>query len=127
MLTVNAFSASNGIIIPMQCEYYALEGLSSLINTIDTIKQSINTNLSLTGIVRTMFDTRTKLSTEVSMQLSKHFAHKLLRTIIPRNIKLAESPSFGQSALSYAQNSKGAIAYMSLANELLRNYLLCQN
>lgn len=122
MLTVNAFSASNGIIIPMQCEYYALEGLSSLMDTITSITKNINPDLTLTGIVRTMFDTRTKLANEISMQLTKHFTYKLFKTIIPRNIKLAESPSFGQSVLTYAKHSKGAISYMALANELL-----CQN
>ncbi len=120
MLTINAFTASDGIIIPMQCEYYALEGLTALMQTIDKIKTTTNPNLEITGLVRTMYDTRNNLSNEVSLQLQQYFSHKVFKTIVPRNVKLAEAPSFGQDALSYARSSKGAISYISLASEVLR-------
>ncbi|EEZ80255.1 MAG: ParA family protein [Candidatus Thioglobus sp.] len=120
MLTINAFTASNGIIIPMQCEYYALEGLSALMQTIEKIKATTNPELEITGLVRTMFDNRNNLSNEVSIQLLQYFSHKVFKTIIPRNVKLAEAPSFGQDAISYARSSKGAISYISLASEVLR-------
>jgi chromosome partitioning protein len=120
MLTINALTASDGIVIPMQCEYYALEGLSSLIETITKIKATSNPNLEICGIIRTMYDTRNNLSNEVSVQLSQHFTHKVFKTIIPRNVKLAEAPSFGVSAINYARSSKGAIAYVALASEIIR-------
>lgn len=120
MLTINAFTASNGIIIPMQCEYYALEGLSALMQTIEKIKQTTNPNLEITGLIRTMYDARNNLSNEVSLQLQQHFSHKVFKTIIPRNVKLAEAPSFGQAVTHYARSSKGAISYISLASEVLR-------
>ncbi len=120
MLTVNAFTASNGIIIPMQCEYYALEGLSALMQTIEKIKATTNPELEITGLVRTMYDTRNNLSNEVSIQLQQYFSHKVFKTIVPRNVKLAEAPSFGQAAISYARSSKGAISYVSLASEVIR-------
>lgn len=120
MLTINAFTAANGIIIPMQCEYYALEGLSSLIQTIKRIQTTTNPDLEIHGIVRTMYDNRNNLSNEVSVQLQQYFAKKVFKTIIPRNIKLAEAPSFGQSAINYARSSKGAISYVSLASEVVR-------
>jgi len=120
MLTINAFTASNGIIIPMQCEYYALEGLSALMQTIEKIKQTTNPNLDITGLVRTMYDTRNNLSNEVSVQLLKYFSHKVFKTIVPRNIKLAEAPSFGKAAINYARSSKGSLSYLSLASEVLR-------
>ncbi len=120
MLTVNAFTASDGIIIPMQCEYYALEGLSALMQTIEKIKATTNPNLDITGLVRTMYDTRNNLSNEVSIQLQQYFSHKVFKTIVPRNVKLAEAPSFGQAAISYARSSKGAISYVSLASEVIR-------
>ncbi|WP_428087199.1 ParA family protein [Candidatus Thioglobus sp.] len=120
MLTINAFTASNGIIIPMQCEYYALEGLSALMKTIEKIKQTTNPTLEITGLVRTMYDARTKLSNEVSLQLQQYFSHKVFKTIVPRNVKLAEAPSFGKDSISYARSSKGAISYISLASEVLR-------
>ncbi len=119
MLTINAFTASNGIIIPMQCEYYALEGLSALIQTIEKIKQTTNPDLEITGLVRTMYDTRNNLSHEVSSQLLQHFSNKVFNTIIPRNVKLAEAPSFGQAVINYARTSKGSISYTSLASEVL--------
>ena len=120
MLTINAFTASDSIIIPMQCEYYALEGLSSLIETINKIQSTSNPELEICGIIRTMHDTRNNLSNEVSVQLSQHFSHKVFKTIIPRNVKLAEAPSFGVSAIEYARSSKGAIAYVALASEIIR-------
>ncbi len=120
MLTINAFTAANGIIIPMQCEYYALEGLSALMQTIEKIKTTTNPELEITGLVRTMYDTRNNLSNEVSIQLQQYFSHKVFKTIVPRNVKLAEAPSFGQDAISYARLSKGAISYISLASEVLR-------
>jgi len=120
MLTINAFTASNGIIIPMQCEYYALEGLSALMQTIDKIKATTNPDFEITGLVRTMFDDRNNLSKEVSIQLMQHFSHKVFKSIIPRNVKLAEAPSFGLSVIDYDRLSKGAISYISLASEVLR-------
>ncbi|MBE8159117.1 MAG: AAA family ATPase [Betaproteobacteria bacterium] len=120
MLTINAFTAADGIIIPMQCEYYALEGLSALMQTIDKIKATTNPKLEITGIIRTMFDARNNLSNEVSIQLLQHFSHKVFKTIIPRNVKLAEAPSFGQAVINYARSSKGSISYISLASEVLR-------
>jgi len=119
MLTINAFTASNGILIPMQCEYYALEGLSALIQTIERIQAATNPDLEITGLIRTMYDARNKLSNEVSVQLQQYFSKKVFKTIIPRNIKLAEAPSFGQAAINYARSSKGAISYVSLASEIV--------
>ncbi|KAA0444252.1 MAG: ParA family protein [Candidatus Thioglobus sp.] len=120
MLTINAFTASKGIIIPMQCEYYALEGLSALIQTIEKIQTTTNPDLEITGLIRTMYDTRNNLSNEVSVQLQQYFAQKVFKTIIPRNVKLAEAPGFGKAVISYARSSKGAISYVSLASEVVR-------
>jgi chromosome partitioning protein len=120
MLTINAFTASKGIIIPMQCEYYALEGLSALVQTIEKIQTTTNPSLEITGLIRTMYDARNNLSNEVSVQLQQYFSQKVFKTIIPRNVKLAEAPSFGQSAINYARSSKGAISYVSLASEVVR-------
>lgn len=120
MLTVNALSACDGVIIPMQCEYYALEGLSALVGTINQIQSVLNPSLTIEGILRTMYDPRNSLTTDVSAQLSDHFGDRLYRTCVPRNVRLAEAPSFGQPALSYDRQSKGAIAYLALAGEILR-------
>ncbi|MFT5420216.1 MAG: chromosome partitioning protein [Candidatus Endobugula sp.] len=120
MLTLNALVACDGVIIPMQCEYYSLEGISALINTIDQIKQKLNPSLSIEGIVRTMYDPRSSLTNEVSDQLKTHFGDKLYQACIPRNVRLAEAPSFGQPALVYDRQSKGAIAYLALAGEFIR-------
>lgn len=120
MLTVNALSACDGVIIPMQCEYYALEGLSALINTINQIQSVLNPSLSIEGILRTMYDPRNSLTNDVSAQLADHFGDRLYRTCVPRNVRLAEAPSFGQPALTYDRQSKGAIAYLALAGEILR-------
>ena len=104
----------------MQCEYYALEGLSSLLNTIEQVRESVNPGLELYGILRTMFDPRVNLSNEVSLQLIEHFDRKVFRTMVPRNIRLAEAPSFGRPALFHDRSSRGAIAYLALAGEILR-------
>lgn len=120
MLTVNALSACDGVIIPMQCEYYALEGLSALIGTINQIQSVLNPDLAIEGILRTMYDPRNSLTNDVSAQLSDHFGDRLYRTCVPRNVRLAEAPSFGQPALAYDRQSKGAIAYLALAGEILR-------
>jgi chromosome partitioning protein len=120
MLTVNALTAADGVLIPMQCEYYALEGLSSLLNTVEQIRDTVNPDLEVYGILRTMFDPRINLSNEVSLQLIKHFDRKVFRTVIPRNIRLAEAPSFGRPALLHDRSSRGAISYLALAGEVLR-------
>ena len=120
MLTVNALTAADGVLIPMQCEYYALEGLSSLLDTIEQVRDSVNPKLELFGILRTMFDPRNNLANEVSMQLIKHFDRQVFRTIIPRNIRLAEAPSFGRPVLLHDRSSRGAISYLALAGEVLR-------
>lgn len=120
MLTINALVAANSVLIPMQCEYYALEGLASLLKTVEQIKATVNSNLVIEGILRTMYDNRNKLASEVSKQLIDHFGHKVYRTVIPRNVKLAEAPSHGMPALTYDKNSQGATAYLILAGEILR-------
>ncbi|NKC11293.1 MAG: AAA family ATPase [Gammaproteobacteria bacterium] len=119
MLTVNALAAANSVIIPMQCEYYALEGLSALLDTINRIRTVLNPGLRVEGLLRTMFDVRNNLSTQVSAQLVKHFGDKVYRTIIPRNVRLAEAPSHGLPALLYDRSSSGAMAYLALASELV--------
>lgn len=120
MLTINALTAADGVLIPMQCEYYALEGLSALLNTIEQVRESVNPRLEVFGILRTMFDPRINLSNEVSLQLLEHFDEKVFRTAIPRNIRLAEAPSFGKPALLHDRYSRGAISYLALAGEILR-------
>jgi chromosome partitioning protein len=120
MLTVNALVAADGILIPMQCEYYALEGLSALINSVEQIRQSANPELTITGLLRTMYDPRNNLGRDVSKQLSHFFEDKVYNTSIPRNIRLAEAPSHGLPVLSYDKNSRGALAYLALAAEMIR-------
>jgi chromosome partitioning protein len=120
MLTVNALVAADSVLIPMQCEYYALEGLTALLNTIEEIRVSANPNLEVEGILRTMFDPRNNLANEVSSQLLQHFGDKVFRTVIPRNIRLAEAPSFGLPALIHDKDSRGALSYLALAGEMLR-------
>lgn len=120
MLTVNALVAADGVIIPMQCEYYALEGLTDLLNTIERIAQSLNPTLNIEGLIRTMYDPRMSLTNDVSAQLAAHFGDKLYDTVIPRNIRLAEAPSFGLPALIYDKQSKGAEAYLALAKEVIK-------
>jgi chromosome partitioning protein len=120
MLTVNALTAADSVMIPMQCEYYALEGLSALLGTIDKIRTLLNPGLQLEGLLRTMYDPRNNLSSQVSQQLVKHFGAKVYSTVIPRNVRLAEAPSHGLPALLYDKNSSGALAYLALAGEVLR-------
>jgi chromosome partitioning protein len=120
LLTVNALVAADSVLIPMQCEYYALEGLSALLSTIEQIKAAANPALAIEGILRTMFDPRNNLANEVSAQLIMHFGDKVFRTIIPRNIRLAEAPSFGVPALFHDKDSRGALAYLALAGEMIR-------
>ena len=120
MLTVNALVAASGVVIPMQCEYYALEGLSSLLDTIDQIRTSVNPHIKLEGLLRTMYDPRNNLSNDVSAELVKHFGDQVYRTVIPRNIRLAEAPSYGQPILQYEKASRGSLAYIALAGEVLR-------
>jgi len=120
MLTLNALVAADGVLIPLQCEYYALEGLSALIGTIKKIQASRNPGLQIEGIVRTMHDPRNNLTNEVSAQLISHFNDQVFSTIIPRNVRLAEAPSHGLPILLYDKNSRGAAAYLELAGEFLR-------
>lgn len=120
MLTVNALVAAKGVLIPIQCEYYALEGLSSLLKTIERVKQRANPALEVTGLMRTMFDARNNLANQVSRQLINHFQGKVFHSIIPRNVRLAEAPSHGLPVLNYDRASRGSIAYMALASELMR-------
>lgn len=120
MLTVNALTAANGVLIPLQCEYYALEGLSALLETVEHIRHRLNPGLRLEGILRTMYDPRSTLTKDVSEQLAEHFGEQLYRTCIPRNVRLAEAPSHGQPITEYDANSRGALAYVTLAGEVLR-------
>lgn len=120
MLTLNAMVAADSVMIPMQCEYYALEGLSALLNTIEEIRSSVNPKLEIEGLLRTMYDPRNNLSTDVSGQLILHFGEKVYRTVIPRNVRLAEAPSHGMPVLNYDRTSRGAVAYLALAGEILR-------
>ena len=120
ILTLNALAAANEIIIPVQCEYYALEGMSGLLESIYKIKETINPNLQIKGVLRTMFDSRNSLSVEVSAQLKKYFGDKLFWTFIPRNVRLAEAPSHGMSAVSYDPECLGSKAYLSLAKEVTK-------
>jgi len=119
LLTVNALVASDAVIIPMQCEYFALEGLTELVNTIRKIREAFNPDLRIEGLLRTMFDSRNTLANEVSSQLKRHFGNKVYNTIVPRNVRLAEAPSYGKPALEYDGRSKGAMAYLALAGEVL--------
>lgn len=120
MLTVNSLVAANSVLIPMQCEYYALEGLSALLGTVEQIRVAVNPTLEIEGILRTMFDPRNNLANEVSAQLITHFGEKVFRTIIPRNIRLAEAPSFGRPVLFHDKESRGALSYLALAGEMIR-------
>ena len=122
LLTVNALSAADTVLIPMQCEYYALEGLAALMNTVEQIQETVNPNLQVEGILRTMYDPRNSLTLDVSGQLSEYFGDKVYRAVIPRNVRLAEAPSYGVPALKYDRASKGAIAYLALAGEMVRRH-----
>ena len=120
LLTLNALAAANGLLIPVQCEYFALEGLSSLLDTVKAVRQRLNPALEIDGLLRTMYDVRNNLGNEVSAQLTQHFGDKVLRSIIPRNVRLAEAPSHGQPIHLYDRSSRGAIAYIGLAGEMIR-------
>lgn len=120
LLTVNGLCAAHAVMIPMQCEYYALEGLSDLVQTIKKVRAHLNPGLEIEGLLRTMFDPRNTLAQQVSAQLQQHFGDKVYRTVIPRNVRLAEAPSFGTPVLYHDKNSKGAQAYLALAGEMLR-------
>jgi chromosome partitioning protein len=120
MLTLNALVAAEAVLIPMQCEYFALEGLSALVRTIDKIRNTLNPKLQLGGVLRTMFDPRNNLANEVSAQLVAHFGDRVFRTVIPRNVRVAEAPSHGLPVLLYDKTSRGAQAYLALAGEILR-------
>jgi len=120
MLTVNALTAAHSVLIPMQCEYFALEGISALLQTVDQIKNALNPELHIEGVLRTMFDPRNNLAGDVAQQLQDHFGDRLYNTIIPRNVRLAEAPSHGLPALIYDKLSTGSKAYLTLAGEVLR-------
>tara|TARA_B100000902_G_scaffold64608_1_gene71218 strand:+ start:4741 stop:5499 length:759 start_codon:yes stop_codon:yes gene_type:complete len=120
LLTINALVSADSVLIPMQCEYYALEGLSDLVNTIKRVKKHLNPKIEIEGLLRTLFDRRNTLGKQVSDQLSAHFGNKVYSTIIPRNVRLAEAPSHGKAALFYDKSSKGAKAYLELADEILQ-------
>jgi chromosome partitioning protein len=120
LLTLNALTAADSIIVPMQCEYYALEGISALIDTIEALKARLNPQLEIEGVLRTMFDVRNNLANAVSAELTRHFGERVFRTIVPRNVRLAEAPSHGQSIVGYDRASRGGIAYLGLAGEVLR-------
>lgn len=122
MLTINALVAADSVLVPMQCEYFSLEGLSSLMDTLKQVRASVNKQLALEGLLRTMFDGRSRLTRDVSEQLMTHFSDRLFSTVIPRNIRLAEAPSFGLPAIIYDKNSRGAQAYLALARELDEKY-----
>jgi chromosome partitioning protein len=122
MLTVNALVAADSVLVPMQCEYFALEGLSSLMDTLKQVQETVNKELVLEGLLRTMFDGRSRLTRDVSEQLMTHFSDRVFETVVPRNIRLAEAPSFGLPAILYDKSSRGAQAYMDLARELDEKY-----
>ena len=121
LLTLNALTAADSVIVPMQCEYYALEGLSALIETIDALRQRLNPALEIEGVLRTMFDVRNNLANAVSAELTEHFGDRVFRTIVPRNVRLAEAPSHGQPITQYDRESRGSVAYLGLAGEIIRH------
>lgn len=125
-LTINALVAADSILIPMQCEYYALEGLAALLSTIEQVKASVNPRLQIEGVLRTMYDARNRLCSDVSKQLLEHFQNKVYRTVIPRNVRLAEAPSHGMPALQYDKTSAGAAAYMVLAAEIISKQTIAE-
>jgi len=120
ILTLNAFVASNSVLVPIQCEYFALEGLSALLDTIEGVRELVNPDLAIEGLLRTMYDGRNNLGIEVSAQLIEHFGEQVFRTIVPRNVRLAEAPSHGISIVGYDKTSRGALAYLALAGEIIR-------
>jgi chromosome partitioning protein len=124
LVTVNALTAAHSVMIPMQCEYYALEGLSDLVNTIKKVRTHLNPALEIEGLLRTMFDNRNMLAQQVSAQLVSHFGDKVYKTMVPRNVRLAEAPSYGMPALIYDRSSKGAQSYLELAKEIIERQKL---
>lgn len=120
LLTINALTAARGVLVPVQCEYYALEGLASLLDTLKRVASTVNPGLEVIGILRTMYDPRNSLTQDVSNQLTEYFKNQVLGTVIPRNVRLAEAPSYGVPVLSYDPKSKGSLAYLALAGEILR-------
>ena len=120
LITINALAAVNGVMIPMQCEYYALEGLADLTQTIDRIQQALNPDLQIVGVLRTMYDARNALTRDVSDELEQYFGKKLYSTVIPRNVRLAEAPAHGLPIIYFEKSSKGAVAYLNLAAEMLK-------
>src|SRR5690625_5244539 len=120
MLTINALAAADGALIPMQCEYYALEGLTALLDTLEKVRNVVNPRLEIAGLLRTMYDSRNRLSSDVSAQLISHFQDKVLQPIIPRSVRRAEAPSYGMPALRYDASARGTQAYLALAGEILR-------
>lgn len=122
LLTLNALAAADSVLIPMQCEYYALEGLTALLDTVEQVRASVNPKLEIEGLLRTMFDVRNNLSTAVSDQLTENFGEQVYRTVVPRNVRIAEAPSYGLPVTHYDPESKGALAYLSLAGEMLRRH-----
>ena len=119
LLTINALTAAHGVLIPMQCEYFALEGLSSLVDTINAVRKRLNPGLEIEGLLRTMFNAQSTLTQQVSNELENHFGNKVYKTIVPRNVRLAEAPSYGKPVIAFDKNSKGAQAYTALAKEIL--------
>jgi len=122
LLTINALSAARSVIVPLQCEFFALEGLSQLLQTVEMAKSSINPALAIDGVMLTMFDRRNRLSAQVAEDVRKHLGRAVFDTVIPRNVRIAEAPSFGQPVIKYAPNSKGAKAYLALADELVKKH-----
>lgn len=122
ILTLNALIAASSVLIPMQCEYYALEGLSALLETVDGVRAAANPDLAIEGLLRTMYDPRNSLTRDVSRQLIQYFGDQVFRTVIPRNVRLAEAPSHGLPAILYDRQSRGAVAYMALAGEIRRKH-----
>ncbi len=122
LLTLNAFVAADSVLVPIQCEYYALEGLSALLDTIEGVRDAVNPDLVVEGLLRTMYDGRNNLGVEVSNQLVEHFGDQVFRTIVPRNVRLAEAPSHGLSIVEYDRSSRGAVAYLALAGEIERQH-----
>lgn len=120
ILTLNALVASDSVLVPVQCEYYALEGLTALLSTIEQVQSTINPKLHIEGLLRTMYDGRNRLALDVSAQLMQHFPNRVYRTVIPRNVRLAEAPSHGLPVVQYDDKSQGAVAYLTLAGEMLR-------
>ncbi len=127
ILTVNALIAAHGVLIPMQCEYYALEGLSALLETIEGVRENANSELQIEGILRTMYDPRNSLTRDVSRQLIQYFGSQVFRTVVPRNVRLAEAPSHGLPVILYDRTSRGAVAYLALAGELRQKHQAPEN